>query len=237
MFPTHQVLRRGNGFPLSTGMNISNSSFNACNHALSSYVFKCHQSTPKYTSDELSQLMAVGCDPFELVKDDLGSLSAAIKSLLGSDHPVLESCAKLVEQCCVGELLIQYSALVVAVILVSVPDRCVAAVRNQLILLLVVRWFVVHRYFFDVDGGKKIRPAMVLAVSYALNFHAQAAKAGDEQQSSNVPSPSPSPSGTRVFSASPQQKRLAEITEMIHTASLFHDDVIDKVVLSLLKYL
>jgi geranylgeranyl pyrophosphate synthase len=29
--------------------------------------------------------------------------------------------------------------------------------------------------------------------------------------------------------ATPQQKRLAEITEMIHTASLFHDDVIDKV--------
>lgn len=29
--------------------------------------------------------------------------------------------------------------------------------------------------------------------------------------------------------ASPSQKRLAEITEMIHTASLFHDDVIDKV--------
>ena len=26
----------------------------------------------------------------------------------------------------------------------------------------------------------------------------------------------------------PLQKRLAEITEMIHTASLFHDDVIDK---------
>ena len=30
-------------------------------------------------------------------------------------------------------------------------------------------------------------------------------------------------------SASPSQRRLAEITEMIHTASLFHDDVIDKV--------
>jgi hypothetical protein len=32
-----------------------------------------------------------------------------------------------------------------------------------------------------------------------------------------------------TFNANDSQKRLAEITEMIHTASLFHDDVIDKV--------
>jgi geranylgeranyl pyrophosphate synthase len=31
-----------------------------------------------------------------------------------------------------------------------------------------------------------------------------------------------------IGGACPKQKRLAEITEMIHTASLFHDDVIDK---------
>lgn len=87
-----------------------------------------------------------------------------IKDLLGSDHPVLESCAK---------------------------------------------------YFFEIDGGKKIRPTMVLAVSYALNAQQQ--------------TPSEREAGRRV-GASPSQKRLAEITEMIHTASLFHDDVIDKVI-------
>ena len=64
-----------------------------------------------------------------------------------------------------------------------------------------------YRYFFEIDGGKKIRPTMVLAISYALN-------AGKTSTYGN---------------ASPSQKRLAEITEMIHTASLFHDDVIDKV--------
>lgn len=85
-----------------------------------------------------------------------------IKELLGSDHPVLESCAK---------------------------------------------------YFFEIDGGKKIRPTMVLAVSYALNAQSQ----------------SPTDRDGRRGNASPSQKRLAEITEMIHTASLFHDDVIDKV--------
>ena len=71
------------------------------------------------------------------------------------------------------------------------------------------------KYFFEIDGGKKIRPTMVLAVSYALN--AQSPKSfGNELE------------GGKGF-ASPSQKRLAEITEMIHAASLFHDDVIDKV--------
>jgi solanesyl diphosphate synthase len=93
-------------------------------------------------------------DAFQLVEKDISTLSGGIKDLLGSDHPVLESCAK---------------------------------------------------YFFEIDGGKKIRPTMVLAVSYALS-------AQDGRKSG----------------ACPKQKRLAEITEMIHTASLFHDDVIDK---------
>ena len=85
-------------------------------------------------------------------------MNSGIKELLGSDHPVLEQCAK---------------------------------------------------YFFDIDGGKKIRPTMVMAVGYALNAQSTFARKRDE--------------------VVPLQKRLAEITEMIHTASLFHDDVIDKV--------
>ena len=63
---------------------------------------------------------------------------------------------------------------------------------------------------------------MVLLMSYALNC---------SQSSEDVQS----------LYATPSQKRLAEITEMIHTASLFHDDVIDKVrpntILSLSEYL
>lgn len=96
-------------------------------------------------------------DPFELVEKDVRTMSGGIKELLGSDHPVLEQCAK---------------------------------------------------YFFEIDCGKKIRPTMVMAVSYALN-----AQTSYKKNCSDV---------------LPLQKRLAEITEMIHTASLFHDDVIDK---------
>jgi len=58
----------------------------------------------------------------------------------------------------------------------------------------------IARYFFEHDGGKKLRPALVLLFAKALNGGF----------------------------ALPSQRRLAEITEMIHTASLLHDDVIDK---------
>ena len=113
-------------------------------------------SVPRLSEPELKALIAAARDPFQLVERDVSSLSGGIKDLLGSDHPVLASCAK---------------------------------------------------YFFEMDGGKKIRPVMVLAVSYALNSQ---------------------PSTASPLLATPQQRRLAEITEMIHTASLFHDDVIDK---------
>lgn len=97
-------------------------------------------------------------DPFDLVAGEITHLSTGIKQLLGSDHPVLELCA---------------------------------------------------RYFFEVDGGKKIRPTMVLLVSLA----ASAGKRGGTGES-----------GAGILAS---QRRLAEIVEMIHTASLFHDDVID----------
>jgi geranylgeranyl pyrophosphate synthase len=151
----------------------------------------CLDSTPHQSLEQLlTKVNAKSApDPFELVKKDVCSLSGGSKELLGSDHPVLESCAK---------------------------------------------------YFFETDGGKKIRPTMVLAVSYALNAQSSSGSISSEKDRSHGP-----PHGDRGDSrlggvrglsgsealdlyATPSQKRLAEITEMIHTASLFHDDVIDK---------
>lgn len=131
-------------------------------------------------------------------------------------------------------------------------------------LCIVSICIVSFRYFFDMDGGKKIRPTMVLGLSYALNAHAKiqqrllnsssAAAAVIESNSSNnnsresddkeilIDDNSISKASSSAYKsvfwatanddlvATPSQKRLAEITEMIHTASLFHDDVIDKVV-------
>mmetsp|Transcript_3039 Transcript_3039/g.6402 ORF Transcript_3039/g.6402 Transcript_3039/m.6402 type:complete len:438 (+) Transcript_3039:156-1469(+) len=75
------------------------------------------------------------------------------------------------------------------------------------------------QYFFTASSGKKVRPTMVILMSYALN--------------PNQP-PLPTPDADVLRQPTMEgglletQRRLAEITEMIHTASLFHDDVIDK---------
>eukprot|EP00934_Nitzschia_sp_Nitz4_P004847 Nitzschia sp. Nitz4//scaffold2_size372955//87439//88839//NITZ4_000384-RA/size372955-processed-gene-0.483-mRNA-1//-1//CDS//3329546659//4837//frame0 len=77
-------------------------------------------------------------------------------------------------------------------------------------------------YFFaNADGGKKVRPMMVFLLSRALadSMGATKAKEGStlftqplEWQRQDLPE---------------AQRRLAEITEIFHTSSLFHDDVID----------
>jgi geranylgeranyl pyrophosphate synthase len=142
--------------------------------------------TIKYLQTDKSALM----DPFELVRDDMVTVTESIKNILGSDHPVLSAVAK---------------------------------------------------YFFEHDGGKKVRPTMVLLVTQAAEAHRAAMGL-------------PLPEHQSVEFTQAAQQRLAQIayvlyyyycicwrihplipprlidicSEMIHTASLLHDDVFDE---------
>lgn len=134
-----------------------------------------------------------------MVGNELKFLSKNIRQLLGSGHPVLDTVAK----------------------------------------------------YYTQSEGKHVRPLLVLLMSRATANTAKQARysQGDLSQSAvNTPISSPSilydvnpdqiPSpltetndAKYAFAGDtsilPSQRRLAEITELIHTASLLHDDVID----------
>jgi hexaprenyl-diphosphate synthase len=99
----------------------------------------------------------------------------------------------------------------------------------------------VAKYYISSEGGKHIRPLIVLLVSKALSHSLPPSRTpetfhtdqdvpisplrvlNDDNPDSRPPEQRPELGG----GITPSQRRLAEITEMIHAASLLHDDVID----------
>jgi hexaprenyl-diphosphate synthase len=144
----------------------------------------------------------VTIDPLKLVARELKFLNKNIRALLGSGHPLLDTVAK----------------------------------------------------YYTQSEGKHVRPLLVLLMSQATASAAKSARdlpnptptttsintpithsasvlfdSNPDQPASNLLSNLTSSDLPEDFDANvlPSQRRLAEIVELIHTASLLHDDVID----------
>ncbi|KAJ1679983.1 coq1 putative hexaprenyl diphosphate synthase [Spiromyces aspiralis] len=148
-------------------------------------------------------------DPMKLVGADLSHLTGNIKNLLTGAHPKLTKVARYY----FGTSGKQIRPLLV---LLVAQATSMTAMRG---LDTVDHSIMDRQVSIDLEGDE---------VSRRYNRLIRPLAAGedvDQNVHARLYQPSVNKEGLAIL---PSQRRLAEITEMVHTASLLHDDVVDK---------
>lgn len=145
-------------------------------------------------------------DPFSLVSNEMSTLAKNIASLIGSGHPTLNKVALYYFQS-QGKHIRPLIVLLLSKALSEIPheQRSKEADREDV---------KAHK---PMEGEGIDDPLSPLAILHGINPNLVLNPLSRPQD----------PFPAAVDGILPKQRRLAEIVEMIHTASLLHDDVID----------
>ena len=145
------------------------------------------------------RLAGTSVDPLKIVGKEMEFLTKNIRQLLGSGHPMLDTASKYYTQS---------EGKYVRPLLVLLMSRATAC------------------------APKGIRSSIPLGPETIDQTISPSSVLSDVNPSSPASNPLSSPVLDSAYQQQssdilPQQRRLAEITELIHTASLLHDDVLD----------
>lgn len=159
-------------------------------------------------------------DPLRAVAKEMKFLIGDVRKLLGSGHPSLDRAAKYYTQA-EGK----HMRPLIVLLMSRATYKCPKAPQLQPVYVQQQQQPLQASAGVDVS----ISPVNVLSdFNPAWSSTSPFADPSASSSSSSSSSPSSStPEETPLPEILPTQRRLAEITELIHTASLLHDDVID----------
>ena len=172
-----------------------------------------------------SSLPTSAYDPLGAIYEEIGNLRSSLFNMLGSSHPALDTVAKYYFQA-EGKHLRPLLVLLMSQATNGLGERGWEEARRESIRHSVDDSLTSRGGVLNDWNPESMGPEPIGAMTFADPFTLPS--------SSTKPSPPPILSHLDILPTNPDtaeilptQRRLASITEMIHVASLLHDDVID----------
>ncbi|KAJ9478432.1 Hexaprenyl pyrophosphate synthase, mitochondrial [Pseudozyma hubeiensis] len=206
-------------FPAGSSSSSSASSSGSSSSSSAAAFFGASDSTSSSSASATPSTPIIQ-DPLSLVSSELSSLRSNVSSLLGSGHPSLDTIAKY---------YFQAEGKHVRPLIVLLMSKAVNGLSPLYPELLSQAQNSAQRS----DTGKSIERDMGINEPLSPGSVLNDFNPHMESIEGSLPPSTPEDGSAAAALASatgailPTQRRLAEITEMIHVASLLHDDVID----------